>query len=224
MIIENFFLTKLTYDLNLIFVSASNLTNSERTITDNQLNFEDFQLSWDDLGNRIRLKFTVSNFTSGNVWAGVAFSKDREMGDDDAIICKAFNGGYKIERAFVAEKNRPGLLNESKPRLGLSNMNISLKNGVLTCNITRIKASRNKKVLNARNRFYILVAKGRTDLNGNVFYHGSNRYASKLNFLLCIPGNTWNVGYTLCILHCSLRFQSEQSLLVTCSIRSNQSN
>ena len=164
------------------YVFASNRTYSERIIKNNQYNVNDFDLSWTDLGDRIRLRFRVSNFTSSNVWAGIAFSKDMLMGDDDAIICKTFNNNSLIERVFLSGKTRPALLNPSRPRLGLSNLSINFKNGVLTCNITRLKGGQNRKILNVRNKFHLLMAKGRTDINGNCMYHGSNRFASKSTF------------------------------------------
>lgn len=164
---------------NKIFFCSSNLTLSKRSLSNTEFKIDDFHLDWTDQGNTIRLKLKVSNFTSSNVWAGIAFSRDRMMGDDDTIICKTFNGENKIERSYLTGKSRPSLLNESKPKLGLSNLSISFKNGILTCNITRLKASRNKKVLNARNRFHILLAKGRTDINGNCLYHGSKRFVSE---------------------------------------------
>lgn len=165
-------------------VFASNLTYSERLIKNNQFIVDDFDLSWTDQGDRIRLRFRVSNFTSSNVWAGIAFSRDMQMGDDDAIICKTFNDNFSIERVFLSGRTRPTLLNPSRPRVGLSNLTINMRNGVLTCNITRLKAGQNRKILNVRNKFHLLVAKGRTDINGNPMYHGSNRFASNTSIQL----------------------------------------
>jgi len=118
-----------------------------------------------------------------NVWTAFGLSKDKSMGDDDVALCGIHDGKPTLSHyRNTAYGAAPTLLDENKPELGFSNVNVFIKDGVLTCSFTRVSVM--SQVENyfdtTGSEFFLLFASG-AFRDGSISYHsGSRAYSSQM--------------------------------------------
>jgi len=85
-------------------------------------------------------------------------------------LCKIRNSVGSVEHYYTNGKMTPSLLDVSNPSIGISNAQVKVDNGMMTCSFSRAIA--NDKVINyfnLSNQFYLLGAKGLLDLSTGSF-------------------------------------------------------
>ena len=106
-------------------------------------------------------------------WTAVAFSKDNQMGDDSVVLCRqstlAQNGNIETYYNFG---NVAGIVNASRPRIGLFDGLINVSNRFLVCQFSRqnsLPEIQNKFFdINSPNVYNILIASGATNHLGKL--------------------------------------------------------
>ncbi|RNA02804.1 ferric-chelate reductase 1 isoform X1 [Brachionus plicatilis] len=127
-----------------------------------------FNLAWKDLGDSIKFTYRTIALTNDDVWMGLGFSKDNQMGNDDMVICKSFNNTKTVDRHFSLGKFRPPLLNPEKPQLGLLDTSVFMYGPEMTCEFTRLKSMDTvPNYYDSSENHHLLFAKGLTDRKGN---------------------------------------------------------
>lgn len=92
---------------------------------------------------------------------GMALSKDKIMGDDDAIVCKIWVSYSAIERYYNPGRTRPVYMSATNPSLGLSNANIVYNGTALVCSFRRDKATGgNSQYFDLNVNYFLLIAQG----------------------------------------------------------------
>ncbi|CAF0731294.1 unnamed protein product, partial [Brachionus calyciflorus] len=146
----------------------------------------DYMLSWKEKVDEVEFIFKTKISLSKNVYSSFALSFDKNMGDDNVIVCMRYDNYYNIEHYYNTGKFRPTLLSPNEPSIGLKFKNIELNNGYLTCSFTRYKSHPNiQNYFDTRLNYYILFAKGSTNDFGLMGYHFGDKASTseKINFL-----------------------------------------
>ena len=93
----------------------------------------------------------------------VLFNVFKFKGNDCVVMCQhdLTQNITKIEHYFNTDESKPNVLDPTDPTVGLTNAEISVSNGFLTCKFSRVKQnSQVKNYFDLHNNFYILGANG----------------------------------------------------------------
>lgn len=90
-------------------------------------------------------------------------------GQDGVVSCKSNDNA--IDQRYNARQNTPTLLVQANPNIGLSNPNVTMSNGVLSCTFTRLISNPSiQKYFDLNTNYYILAAYGRISNSKLYFY------------------------------------------------------
>ena len=133
-------------------------------------------VSWADMGTYTNFQLSVKQSSTMNVYAAIGLSNDREMSDDDVCACKFAKNLVRVERMYNSGSS-PVYLNVTERTIGLSNQNMQMTdadNRKLICSFDRLKEMPNQKnYYSVKGKsYYLLVAYGATNDDGNLIYHG----------------------------------------------------
>ncbi len=144
-----------------------------------------FKLDWVDLKNETEFTFTTkfSAASSDNIYAAIGFSYDQKMvsifsplkknctqknnninifkkGDDGVVYCQVSSDSTSVVQAYNKDKE-PQILDPANPSIGLSNTNVKLENGQLSCSFKRAKSVEGiKNYFDLTRKYFLLCSKG----------------------------------------------------------------
>ena len=142
----------------------------------------DFTLIWlqNDNYTSFILNVTNLNNTARKNWVAFGFGiNNYTMGNNDIILCNAYDTDYEPKQFYAASAARPQLLDQKDPHVGVGNWGILTLTGYVLCNVDRLKKKngvQNYFDLSGNQEYYILFASGPVDGNGkqnvllNIFF------------------------------------------------------
>jgi len=75
-----------------------------------------------------------------------------------------------VEHYYTSGKMAPSLLDASNPSIGISNAQVKVDNGMMTCSFSRAIANDNlPNYVNSNSQFYLLMAMGTIDPSTSIF-------------------------------------------------------
>ena len=90
-------------------------------------------------------------------------------GQDGVVLCKSNNN--TIDQRYNDNKSTPRLLDQANPNVGLSNSNVTMSDGLLSCSFTRTISNPNiQNYFDLNTNYYILAAFGPIS-NGKLYFY-----------------------------------------------------
>lgn len=117
-----------------------------------------FVVTWKENGNNVDFTLSLTLESGGTEWIALGLSNDQTMGTDSVTEC--IDDGNTVT---VSKSYNPGKYNNPLTdalTAGLTNVQGSVADGVLTCSYTQSKTSSNNQIFDLNTDWYLLVANG----------------------------------------------------------------